>query len=214
MVRSPGTGIEDSCEPPCGCWDVNLGPLQEHQVVLTIEPSFQPLYFPLETWGKAEEMQVRHEHRVRKSLRSFLLEPSQGRPVNFYSANGYENTLKNRKGSANLNINPFSSQHLLGKGYSRCFFLKIKKKWILYFTMGVLTCMSAHVVPVVLRGRFLTPWDWSYRWLWAGMCWDSQQPARAASDLNCPAISLAPRFCLIIGFFFFQRWNQWLGFGK
>lgn len=128
MVRSPGTGIEDSCEPPCGCWDVNLGPLQEHQVVLTIEPSFQPLYFPLETWGKAEEMQVRHEHRVRKSLRSFLLEPSQGRPVNFYSANGYENTLKNRKGSANLNINPFSSQHLLGKRYSRCFFLKIKKK--------------------------------------------------------------------------------------
>ena len=26
-VRYPGTGETDSCERPCGCWEVNLGPL-------------------------------------------------------------------------------------------------------------------------------------------------------------------------------------------
>ena len=26
-VRSSGTGTTDSCELPCGCWDLNLGPL-------------------------------------------------------------------------------------------------------------------------------------------------------------------------------------------
>ena len=28
-VGSSGTGITDSCELPCGCWELNLGPLQE-----------------------------------------------------------------------------------------------------------------------------------------------------------------------------------------
>lgn len=32
-VRSPGTGVMNGCEPPCGCWD----PLQKHQVLLTAE---------------------------------------------------------------------------------------------------------------------------------------------------------------------------------
>ena len=32
-VRSPGTGITDSCELPCGCWQLNAGPLQEQQVL-------------------------------------------------------------------------------------------------------------------------------------------------------------------------------------
>lgn len=31
-----------SCEPPCGCWQSNLGPLQE-QPVLNTKPSLQPL---------------------------------------------------------------------------------------------------------------------------------------------------------------------------
>ena len=34
--------ITDDCEPPCGCWDLNLGPLEEHSVLLTTEPSHQP----------------------------------------------------------------------------------------------------------------------------------------------------------------------------
>jgi hypothetical protein len=34
--------ITDDCEPPCGCWDLNSGPLEEQPVLLTTEPSHQP----------------------------------------------------------------------------------------------------------------------------------------------------------------------------
>lgn len=33
-VGSPGTGIMDGCEPPRECWELNLVPLQEQQVLL------------------------------------------------------------------------------------------------------------------------------------------------------------------------------------
>jgi hypothetical protein len=33
--------ITDGCEPPCGCWDLNSGPLEEQLVLLTTEPSLQ-----------------------------------------------------------------------------------------------------------------------------------------------------------------------------
>ena len=33
----PGTGVTDDCEPPYGCWEWNLGPLQEQPVLLTAE---------------------------------------------------------------------------------------------------------------------------------------------------------------------------------
>jgi len=35
--------ITDGCEPPCGCWDLNSGPLEEQSVLLTAEPSLQPI---------------------------------------------------------------------------------------------------------------------------------------------------------------------------
>jgi hypothetical protein len=35
--------ITDGCEPPCGCWDLNLGPLEEQSVLLTPEPYLQPI---------------------------------------------------------------------------------------------------------------------------------------------------------------------------
>jgi hypothetical protein len=35
--------ITDACELPCGCWDVNSGPLEEQSVLLTAEPSLQAL---------------------------------------------------------------------------------------------------------------------------------------------------------------------------
>jgi len=35
--------ITDGCEPPCGCWELNSGPLEEQPVLLTTEPSLQPL---------------------------------------------------------------------------------------------------------------------------------------------------------------------------
>jgi len=32
----------DGCEPPCGFWELNSGPLEEQSVLLTTEPSLQP----------------------------------------------------------------------------------------------------------------------------------------------------------------------------
>jgi hypothetical protein len=34
----------DGCEPPCGCWDLNLQPSEEQSALLTAEPSLQPPY--------------------------------------------------------------------------------------------------------------------------------------------------------------------------
>ena len=33
------TGVSDSCEPPCGCWELHMGPLEEQPVLLSAEPS-------------------------------------------------------------------------------------------------------------------------------------------------------------------------------
>jgi hypothetical protein len=33
--------ITDGCEPPCGCWDLNSGPLEEQSVLSITEPSLQ-----------------------------------------------------------------------------------------------------------------------------------------------------------------------------
>ena len=33
----------DGCESPCGCWEFNSWPLEEQPVLLTTEPSLQPL---------------------------------------------------------------------------------------------------------------------------------------------------------------------------
>ena len=35
--------ITDGCEPPCGCWELNSGPLEEQLMLLTAEPSLQPV---------------------------------------------------------------------------------------------------------------------------------------------------------------------------
>jgi hypothetical protein len=40
-VRFPETGVTDNCQLPCGCWELNLGPLEEQLVLLTAEPSLQ-----------------------------------------------------------------------------------------------------------------------------------------------------------------------------
>jgi hypothetical protein len=46
-VRSPGTGIIDSYVLTFGCWDLNLGPLEEQPVLLSAEPSLQPVFIYL-----------------------------------------------------------------------------------------------------------------------------------------------------------------------
>ena len=34
--------LTDGGKPLCACWELNLGPLQEQQVLLTADPSLQP----------------------------------------------------------------------------------------------------------------------------------------------------------------------------
>ena len=41
-MRVSGFGVTDSCELPCGCWELNPGPLVEQPVLLNTEPSLQP----------------------------------------------------------------------------------------------------------------------------------------------------------------------------
>lgn len=37
-VGSPGSDDTDGCEPPCGCWELNPGSLEEDHLLLTTEP--------------------------------------------------------------------------------------------------------------------------------------------------------------------------------
>jgi hypothetical protein len=36
----------DGCEPPCGCWELNSGRLEEQSVLLPAEPSISPALTP------------------------------------------------------------------------------------------------------------------------------------------------------------------------
>jgi E3 ubiquitin-protein ligase NEDD4 len=36
---SPGNGVTDSCELPCGCWELIMGPMEERPVLLTDDQS-------------------------------------------------------------------------------------------------------------------------------------------------------------------------------
>ena len=49
-VRSPATGVGGGYELPCGCWEPNVGPLEEQSVLLTIK-SLQPCFCYLFLWG-------------------------------------------------------------------------------------------------------------------------------------------------------------------
>jgi hypothetical protein len=42
-IESPRTGLMGGCELSCGYWELNLGALQEQQVLLTDKLSLQPL---------------------------------------------------------------------------------------------------------------------------------------------------------------------------
>jgi hypothetical protein len=41
--RSPGTGVTDGCELPCGFWEPNSGLLHEQERFLIVQPSFQSI---------------------------------------------------------------------------------------------------------------------------------------------------------------------------
>lgn len=42
-VGSPGTGVTDGCQLPCGFWESNPDPQKEQPVLLTAGPSLHPV---------------------------------------------------------------------------------------------------------------------------------------------------------------------------
>lgn len=40
---TPGTGVNGGCEPLCGCWQLNSGPLEEPEAFLTVKLFLAPL---------------------------------------------------------------------------------------------------------------------------------------------------------------------------
>lgn len=43
-TQVPQTGVKDSCELVCGCWQSNQSPLEEQPMFLTTEPSLQLIF--------------------------------------------------------------------------------------------------------------------------------------------------------------------------
>jgi hypothetical protein len=41
-VKVSDPGVTDSCELPCGCWELNRGPPEEQSVLPTAEPPLHP----------------------------------------------------------------------------------------------------------------------------------------------------------------------------
>ena len=59
--------ITDGCEPPCGCWDLSSGPLEERWVLLTAEPCVQAGDFGLnvsELWDGQQYGRKPHALKV------------------------------------------------------------------------------------------------------------------------------------------------------
>lgn len=40
VIVCPGTRVTNGCELLCWCWELNLDPLQEQNIILTTEPTF------------------------------------------------------------------------------------------------------------------------------------------------------------------------------
>jgi hypothetical protein len=60
MCPEPGDLIDpirDGCESPCGCWELNSGPLEDQSVLLTAEPSlhvFMSLLYIENDWETSQ----------------------------------------------------------------------------------------------------------------------------------------------------------------
>ena len=72
--------ITDGCEPPCDCWDLNSGPLEEQSAFLTTEPSLQPLY---------NSIDLTHHCPPCSLLFPLWLIPSSSQPVPFHFPAGF-----------------------------------------------------------------------------------------------------------------------------
>ena len=80
-----GSGVRNGCEPLCLCWKPYLGPLQEHQVLLTAGLPLQPhvrhlLLFShvLTADARMPQMLTQHRPQPRPCFSSFLLFTSCG----------------------------------------------------------------------------------------------------------------------------------------
>ncbi|XP_050006256.1 putative divalent cation/proton antiporter TMEM165 isoform X2 [Alexandromys fortis] len=65
--------ITDGCEPPCGCWELNSGPLEEEAMLLTSEPSLQPIDEYLKCHHRTfiqQQMEIETETRSGVQLKS------------------------------------------------------------------------------------------------------------------------------------------------
>jgi hypothetical protein len=56
------TGVTDSCKPPCGYWELNLGPLEKQPVLSIAESSLKPLH--LISANKAKLRELASEVRI------------------------------------------------------------------------------------------------------------------------------------------------------
>ena len=70
--KGPSGPITDAWELPCGCWELNWGPLEGKSVFVTTEPSIQPLIF-IFIWCVC--MYV-HSHGSQRSTLGVLLQES------------------------------------------------------------------------------------------------------------------------------------------
>jgi hypothetical protein len=52
--------ITNGCELPCGCWELNSGPLEEQPVLLTTEPSLQPPGSAFTHWARLFSLDVKN----------------------------------------------------------------------------------------------------------------------------------------------------------
>ena len=55
--------MTDGCEPPCCCWELNSGPLEEQSVLLTTETSLQPWVQYL-IYSKLNKIKIRRETKI------------------------------------------------------------------------------------------------------------------------------------------------------
>jgi hypothetical protein len=66
-VISPGTGVSDSCELPCGCRELNPGPSGRADGALThqaISPAHKMDSFTQFLWYNVKEMKLRGDQKV------------------------------------------------------------------------------------------------------------------------------------------------------
>jgi hypothetical protein len=93
-VRPPGTGVTDYCEPSRGCWELNLGSMEEQPALLTTELCLQLQFLFLKSYL------IQHVHNASKELaRVVALASNQADVCEFKATQVYivSSTLKRER---------------------------------------------------------------------------------------------------------------------